>query len=114
MFLEKYLKTTLNVTVQVKSQLLKTDNQYSHYSDYQEYLYNLCSDLKKKSYGYRRISKTLNEMNLLSVRGTEFKSGHIHSLLKKGLIRKNRIKSLKSHKDYETIIKDVYLTFDEL
>ena len=53
-------------------------------------------------------------MNLLSVRGTEFKSGHIHSLLKNGLIRKNRIKSLKSHKDYGTIIKDVYLTFDEL
>ena len=111
MFLEKWVKTYLNVEIQVKSQLLY--NQHS-YSDYQEYLYDTCLELQKNGLGYRKISYVLNDMNLLSVRGTKFTNGHVMSIIKKGTTRKNRIKNLKSHNDFSTIIKDVYMSYEEL
>ena len=110
-FLEKYVKTFLNVEVQVKSQLLYNQQTYS---EYQEYLYDTCIELQRSGLGYRKISQTLNRMNLLSVRGKELKNSHVYSIIKKGTIRKNRIKNLKSHNDFTTIIRDVYMSYEEL
>ena len=95
MYSQKWCKTYLHLRVQVKSQKLYRQNSYS---DYQEFLYKKCLDLKREGYGYRRISQILNEDGYKSVRGKVFKNGHIQSILNKGFIREKRLKSLKDYK----------------
>ena len=91
-------KQYLYLRIITKSQLLCSD--YSHYNSYQEFLYNLCTSLKKKGLGYRKISYYLNENGYKSVRGKEIKNTSVYSILKKGKMRIDRINKLKSHKDY--------------
>ena len=91
-------KYYLIINLTIKSQLLCSD--YSHYNTYQEFLYNLCTSLKKKGLGYRKISYYLNENGYKSVRGKEIKNTSVYSILKKGKIRIDRLNRLKSHKDY--------------
>ena len=91
-------KQYLYLRIITKSQLLCSD--YSHYNSYQEFLYNLCTSLKKKGLGYRKISYYLNQNGYKSVRGKEIKNNSVYSILKKGKMRIDRIKKLKSHKDY--------------
>ena len=99
--LDKHEKVYLNVNIRTKSQLLYTDNQYTHYSRYQQFLYELCKTLKDKGLGYRRISHYLNRRKYkTSYSKKMFTNGHVSSILKKGKVREDRIKSLKSHKDY--------------
>ena len=93
-------KYYLNINLTTKSQLLYRDNQYSHYNSYQEFLYNLVNTLKDKGLGYRRISHYLNKNGYKTVRGNTFYNSSVHSIIKKGNIRKERINNLKSHKDY--------------
>ncbi len=91
----------LNIKITTRSQLLFTDNQYTHYSRYQQFLYELCTTLKDKGLGYRKISYYLNRRGYKTSHSKKmFTNGHVSSILKKGKIRENRIKSLKSHKDY--------------
>ena len=91
-------KQYLYLRIITKSQLLCSD--YSHYNSYQEFLYNLCTSLKKKGLGYRKISYYLNQNRYKSVRGKEIKNTSVYSILKKGKMRIDRINKLKSHKDY--------------
>ncbi|MBT4737453.1 MAG: hypothetical protein HOG73_13480 [Candidatus Marinimicrobia bacterium] len=91
-------KQYLNIKIITKSQLLQSS--YSHYNTYQELLYNLVNTLKDKGLGYRRISYYLNENGYKTVRGHSFQNSSVHSIIKKGDIRKERIRNLKSHKDY--------------
>ena len=91
-------KQYLYLSIITKSQLLCSD--YSHYNSYQEFLYNLCTSLKKKGLGYRKISYYLNQNGYKSVRGKEIKNTSVYSILKKGKMRMERINGLKSHKDY--------------
>ena len=91
-------KQYLYLRIITKSQLLCSD--YSHYNSYQEFLYNLCTSLKKKGLGYRKISYYLNQNGFKSVRGKEIKNTSVYSILKKGKIRIERLNQLKSHKDY--------------
>ena len=91
-------KQYLYLRIITKSQLLCSD--YSHYNSYQEFLYNLCTSLKKKGLGYRKISYYLNQNVYKSVRGKEIKNTSVYSILKKGKMRIDRINKLKSHKDY--------------
>ena len=93
---ETWVKTFLHTTVRVKSQKLYKQPSYSQY---QEYLYRLCRTLKDEGLGYRKISYRLNEMGLNSVRGKEFKYGHVQSILNKGLLRKKRLESIKSREE---------------
>ena len=91
----------LNIKITTRSQLLFTDNQYTHYSRYQQFLYELCTTLKDKGLGYRKISYYLNRRGYkTSYSKKMFTNGHVSSILKKGKVREDRIKSLKSHKDY--------------
>ena len=91
-------KFFLCINYTLKSQLLCSD--YSHYNTYQEFLYNLCTSLKKKGLGYRKISYYLNQNGYKSVRGKEIKNTSVYSILKKGKMRIDRLNRLKSHKDY--------------
>ena len=91
-------KQYLYLRIITKSQLLCSD--YSHYNSYQQFLYNLCTSLKKKGLGYRKISYYLNQNGYKSVRGKEIKNTSVYSILKKGKMRIDRINKLKSHKDY--------------
>ena len=91
----------LNIKITTRSQLLFTDNQYTNYSRYQQFLYKLCTTLKDKGLGYRKISYYLNRRGYkTSYSKKMFTNGHVSSILKKGKVREDRIKSLKSHKDY--------------
>ena len=108
---ETFVKTFLHTTVQVKPQQLYRQNSYS---EYQEYLYSLCRKLKDSGLGYRNISNTLTLMNLKSVRGTSFTNGHVQSILNKGLVRKKRLDSIKSHEHNGYKIVDMKLEFVEI
>mgnify|MGYP003977692209 len=73
---------------------------YGHYNSYQEELYKLCTTLHKEGLGYRKISHFLNLNDYKTPYGKEFKNNHVFSIIKKGKVREERIKNLKSHKDY--------------
>jgi len=111
-FLEKYVKTYLNIELQVTSQTLKSNQ--SNYNEYQEYLYDICKELHDNGLGYRKISYFLNDNDILSVRGCELKNNHVFSIIKKGTNRLNRLNNLKSHKDYNIKIKSVMITHEDL
>ena len=108
---ETWVKTFLHTTVRVKSQKLYKQPSYSQY---QEYLYRLCRTLKDDGLGYRRISYRLNDMKLKSVRGKEFKYGHVQSILNKGLVRKKRLESIKNREQNGYKIVDMKLEFVEI
>ncbi len=66
----------------------------SHYSEYQQYLFNRICEYKESfvtPIGYRKISQIFNEEGLKTPRGSTFKNNHIHSIYKKGKIREERI-----------------------
>ena len=88
----------LNIKITTKSQLLQSS--YSHYNSYQKFLYNLILTLKDKGLGYRKISHYLNKNGYKTPRGHSFINSSVSSIFSKGNIRKERIKNLKSHKDY--------------
>ena len=91
-------QTYLNIKITTKSQLLHSD--YSHYTSYQELLYKLVLRLQVRGLGYRKISEYLNNNGYKTIRGCQFKNTHVFSIIKKGNMRRDRIKKLKSHKDY--------------
>ena len=116
-FENSWNKLTLNVNYQVRTQQLYTDKQHSHYSDYQKYLYKLCTDLRdNQKLTYKQISQRLNEMNLKSCRNKTLKNTHVFSILKKGKIREERNKNRKSHLDYsfEDKLKNCYISYDKV
>ena len=78
-----YLKFSVTVT----SSLLWS----KPYSDYQFFLHNKISELRKQGLGYRRISNILNEEGILTLRGKVFTNSHVHSILKKKNIREERL-----------------------
>jgi len=111
-FLQKYVKTYLLVNVSIKSQVLK--HNQSNYNEYQEYLYDLCKDLHESGLGYRKISYFLNENEILSSKGCILKNNHVYSILKKGQIRLDRLKSLEDSKfKYNISINSVMLTHED-
>jgi hypothetical protein len=77
---------TLSITT---SKLTKT----SHYTPYQQKLYNEIKRLKEvEGYGYRKISYILYEKGYKSVRiNSIIKNNYVHSIYTKGLIREERI-----------------------
>ena len=66
----------------------------SSHSPYQEELFTKICEYKEgflTSFGYRKISKLLNENNYLTPSGKPFKANHVFSIYKKGKIRLERI-----------------------
>ena len=65
--------------------------------------------LREKEMSFNQIADHLNKKGILSVRGKTFKSGHVHSIIKK-----KRIKDAKLEKEYSEVWSDFRLeTFDK-
>ena len=97
----KYNSLILDFTISIKtSKLTKT----SHYTDYQQRLYDEVKRLKEvEGYGYRRISYILYEKGYRSIRTDSIlKNNYIYSIYKKGKVREQRI-----NRDYETKIDNI-------
>ena len=91
----------MEFTICIKtSTLTKT----SHYTDYQQKLYDEVKRLKEvEGYGYRRISYILYEKGFRSIRTDSIlKNNYIYSIYKKGKVREQRI-----NRDYETKIDNI-------
>ena len=91
----------LDFTISIKtSNLTKT----SHYTDYQQKLYDEVKRLKEiEGYGYRRISYILYENGFRSIRTDSIlKNNYIYSIYKKGKIREQRI-----NRKFKPIVKDI-------
>tara|TARA_Y100001970_G_C13956778_1_gene711123 strand:+ start:372 stop:713 length:342 start_codon:yes stop_codon:yes gene_type:complete len=108
-YLESWVKTYLNLTLVVKSQKLYRQHSYS---PYQQKLFDLCIKFQKEGMGYRKISQHLTELGFKSIRGKELKQNHVYSIIKKGLVRNNRIIKLKSHKEFNIEIKNLELELE--
>ena len=96
-----YDSLTMEFTICIKtSTLTKT----SHYTDYQQKLYDEVKRLKEvEGYGYRRISYILYEKGFRSIRTDSIlKNNYIYSIYKKGKVREQRI-----NRDYETKIDNI-------
>ena len=97
----KYNSLILDFTISIKtSKLTKT----SHYTDYQQKLFDEVKRLKEvDGYGYRRISYILYEKGYRSIRTDSIlKNNYIYSIYKKGKVREQRI-----NREYETEVDDI-------
>jgi hypothetical protein len=94
-----YITHYLKFSVTVTSNLLWS----KPYSDYQFFLHNKISELRKQGLGYRRISNVLNKEGILTVRGKVFTNSHVHSILKKKNIREERL-NRKSRKEVSEFV----------
>ena len=66
----------------------------SNYTEYQQYLFNRICKYKEDTLtpiGYRKISQIFNDEGIKTPRGNVFKNNHVHSIYKKGLVRKERM-----------------------
>ena len=78
------------------------------YPEYQHFLYETISDLREKEISFNKISQWLNDNNYRTVRGKTFKSGHVHSIIKK------RMGDEKLAREYSEVRSDFRLeTFDK-
>ena len=99
----RYNSLILDFTISIKtSNLTKT----SHYTDYQQKLYDEVKRLKEiEGYGYRRISYILYEKGFRSIRTDSIlKNNYIYSIYKKGKIREKRI-----NRDFKTVVKNIMI-----
>ena len=82
------------------SKLTKT----SHYSPYQQKLYDEVKSLKEEyNLGYRRISYLIYDKGYRGIRGNQvLRNNDIYSIYRKGKVREERI-----NRDFESVVKDV-------
>ncbi len=99
----KYGSLILKFTLSFKSSTL---TKTSHYSGYQEILYNEVKRLKDDlGLGYRRISYVLYQKGYRGIRKNSIlRHNYIYSIYKKGKIRKKRI-----NRKFKTIVKDIMI-----
>ncbi len=73
------------------------------YSERQEYIYNLIKELHDSGLSYRKITKYLNDKEILTHRGKKWgETGNsVHSVLKRKKQRDSRIHKLRN-KEYKT------------
>ena len=74
------------------------------YSDYQQFLYSTCVALLKQGTSYNKIADILNGHGYKTIRNKKFRSGHVHSIVKKKRLRDERLSRI-----YEPIIEEVYI-----
>ena len=61
------------------------------YSDYQKFLHQTISSLRKDGLNFQQIADWLNENGYSTVRGKRFRNTHVHSIIKKKSIRDDRV-----------------------
>jgi hypothetical protein len=86
--------------------LLKSSKltKISHYSPYQQKLYDEVKSLKEEyGLGYRRISYLIYDKGYRGIRGNQvLRNNDIYSIYRKGKVREERI-----NRDFESVVKDV-------
>ena len=79
------------------------------YSQYQYFLYDTIIKHRESGKTFNQIAEWLNEKGYLSVRGKKFKGNHVHSIVKKKIL-----KDEKFEKEYPEVRSDFYLdVFDK-
>ena len=79
---------TFNFAITYRSPAL-TGN---HYSEYQLFLYQTISEHREKGMTFDAIAQWLNKEGYLTVRGKRFRGAHVHSILKKRLVKEKLLK----------------------
>ena len=99
----KYNSLICKFTVSFKSSTL---TKTSHYSEYQEKLYNEVKRLKDDfGLGYRRISYVLYEKEYRGIRKNSIlRHNYIYSIYHKGKVREKRI-----NRNLKTVVKDIMI-----
>jgi len=100
---KQYNSLICKFTVLFKSSTL---TKTSHYSEYQEKLYNEVKRLKEvEGLGYRRISYVLYDKGYRGIRKNSIlRYNYIYSIYHKGKIREKRI-----NRKFKTVIKDIMI-----
>tara|TARA_B100001093_G_scaffold519022_1_gene606048 strand:- start:237 stop:623 length:387 start_codon:yes stop_codon:yes gene_type:complete len=99
----KYNSIIIRISLSIiSSKLTKT----SHYSKYQQQLYDEVKMLKEEyDLGYRRISYLIYEKGYRGIRNNQvLRNNDIYSIYKKGKIREERI-----NREFKTVIKDIMI-----
>ena len=101
--LKEYNSLICKFTLSFKSSTL---TKTSHYSGYQEKLYNEVKRLKDDlGLGYRRISYVLYDKGYRGIRKNSIlRYNYIYSIYQKGKIREKRI-----NRDFKTVVKDIMI-----
>ena len=73
-------------------------------SEYQFFLYETITGQREKGKTFDQIAEWLNEKGYLSVRGKKFKGNHVHSIVKKKIL-----KDEKFEKEYPEVRSDFSL-----
>ena len=99
----KYNSLICKFTVSFKSSTL---TKTSHYSEYQEKLYNEVKRLKEvEGLGYRRISYVLYDKGYRGIRKNSIlRYNYIYSIYKKGNVREKRI-----NRNFKTVVKNIVI-----
>ena len=102
-YINKYNLLICKFTLSFKSSTL---TKTSHYSEYQEKLYNEVKRLKDDlGLGYRRISYVLYDKGYRGIRKNSIlRYNYIYSIYHKGKIREKRI-----NRDFKTVVKDIMI-----
>ena len=102
-YTNKYNSLICKFTLSFKSSTL---TKTSHYSGYQEKLYDEVKRLKDDlGLGYRRISYVLYDKGYRGIRKNSIlRYNYIYSIYHKGKIREKRI-----NRDFKTVIKDIMI-----
>jgi len=100
---KQYNSLIFKFTISFKSSTL---TKTSHYSGYQEKLYNEVKRLKEvQGLGYRRISYVLYDKGYRGIRKNSIlRYNYIYSIYKKGKIREKRI-----NRKFKTVVKDIMI-----
>ena len=73
----------------------------NHYSAYQLLLYETITEQRDKEKTFDQIAELLNNKGYLSVRGKRFKGNHIHSILRRRLVKEELL-----NRDYSLLWSD--------
>ena len=74
------------------------------YSEYQFFLYQTITEQRETGNTFDQIAEWLNKKGYLSVRGKKFKGNHVHSIVKKKMLKDDKL-----GKDYPEVRSDFSL-----
>ena len=84
---ESNTEVYLTFHLKVRASHLNAQN----YSQYQKFLYQEITNLRKKGWTFTKIAEWLNDKGYSTVRGRIFKSSHVHSIVKKKRVSDERL-----------------------
>ena len=76
-----------------------------NYSGYQHFLYKKINNFRKKGWSFNKIAQWLNLKGYSTVRGKIFLSSHVHSIIKKKMIKNKKLTQRYEMEIYNFSIK---------